>query len=271
MTWLDELDRELRRTRIPGARRRRIRAEFADHLACDPTAGERLGEPGVLARRFADELGTTFSRRAAFAAFLALVPVGAMTVALFALAARYTTNVDVGATVILVVAVQFSFAGGTLAFVRAWRLRSAVVAAAEGRVLRRRAAVGLASGAVTVSVLAALVSGRYGGLQVSSPPLAWTTVSVAAASIAAGALVLVRAAGLRPMAEGAAGDLSFDLGLDADPWRLALWIAGTLALCIALAGVVQSDPIDGAVRGLGDGLVCLAGFAALGRPLGLRR
>jgi hypothetical protein len=47
-------------------------------------------------------------------------------------------------------------------------------------------------------------------------------------------------------------------------------IAGAVVLCIALAGLAQSDPIDGLVRALGDGGLCLAGFAVLGRPLGLR-
>jgi hypothetical protein len=40
---------------------------------------------------------------------------------------------------------------------------------------------------------------------------------------------------------------------------------------IGLAGVVQSDPFDGLARGLADGAACLAGFAVLGRYLGLRR
>jgi hypothetical protein len=73
-----------------------------------------------------------------------------------------------------------------------------------------------------------------------------------------------------PRAEGGAHDLGFDLGVDVDPWRLALAIVGAVTLCIAVAGVVQADPIDGLVRAMGNGLLCLAGFALLGRPLGLR-
>ncbi|HEY7420936.1 MAG TPA: hypothetical protein VH541_02920 [Gaiellaceae bacterium] len=272
MTWLDQLERELRQVRLPASRSRRILAEFADHLECDPSAEGPLGEPAELARQFADELGTTFARQAAFAGFLALVPLGILFIAVFALAAVYTTNVETGATLLLVLGVQLAFVGGTLALVRAWRLRGAVViSAAEGRVLRRRAATGLAGGAVTLAVLAALASGRYGGVQLSRPALAWTTVGVGAACVAAGMLLLVRAGRVNPVAPGAPADFSFDLGLGVDPWRLAFWIAGGLALCIALAGVVQSDPIDGLVRALGDGLLCLAGFALLGRPLGLRR
>jgi hypothetical protein len=270
VTWLDDFDTELGRAHVPTARRRRILAELADHLGCDPAAEARLGEPAALASQFADQLGTTLARRAAFASFLALVPLGVLFPAVFAFGAMYA-NVAAGATILLIVGVQLAFVGGTLALVRAWRLRRAVVCpAAEGRVLRRRAGLGLAGGVLAVAVLAALASGRYGGLQLAHPALAWTTVGAGAASVVAGTLLLAQAARLGPVAEGASGDLSFDVGLHADPWRLALWIAGALALCIALAGVVQADPIDGLVRAVGDGVLCLAGFALLGRPLGLR-
>lgn len=272
MTWLDRLASELRRARVPGARRRRILAELADHLECDPAAEERLGEPAALARQFADQLGTTFARRAAFAAFLALLPLGVLFVALFVFAAVYTTSIEPGAAILLVVGVQLAFVGGTLALIRAWRLRGAVVIpAAEARVLRRRAGVGLAGGALTVVVLAALASDRYPGVQWSHSALAWTTVGVGAVSVVAGASIVLHAGRLGPVAKGAAADLSFDLGLDVGPWRLAFWIAGAVVFCIALAGVAQADPIDGLVRAVGDGLLCLVGFALLGRPLGLRR
>lgn len=270
MTWLDDLEWELRRACVPSRRRRRIGLELADHLACDPEAAERLGEPPALARRFADELGTVFARRAALAGFLALVPLGVLFAALFTLVS--TTNVEPGATILLVCGVQLAFVGGTLGLVRAWRLREAVVIpSAEARVLHRRAALGLAGGAVTVAALAALASGRYGGAELSHAGLAWTTVAAGAASVAAGTLVLFHATRFRPVADGAAADLSFDVGLDLDPWLLALWIAGAVALCIVVAGVAQGDPIDGLVRAVGNGLLCLVGFALLGRPLGLRR
>lgn len=272
MTWLDDLDTELRRAGIPRPRRSRILSELADHLACDPAAQERLGEPAIVARRFADELGTAFARRAGFAGFLALVPLGGLFAALFAFAGVYRTNVGPGATSLLVLGVQLAFVGGLLSLLRAWRVRgAAVVSAAEGRVLRRRAGLGLAGGALMLAVTAALASGRYGGVHLSHPALAWTTVGVGAASVAAGALILLQASLTRPVGEGRAADLSFDLGVDADAKRLALAIAGAVAVCIALAGVVQADPIDGLVRAAGDGLLCLGGFAVLGRPLGLRR
>lgn len=272
MSWLDELGRELRTAGIPAARRRRIVAELADHLAEDATAEARLGDPVALARRFADELGTAFARQAGFAAFLALVPLGILFAVLFASTAVYTTNVEPAVTLGLALGVQLAFVGGTLALLRAWRLRdAAVIPAAEARVLLRRAGLGLAGGAVTVGSLAFVAPGRWLGVEWSSPALAWATVAVGAVSIVAGGMLVARAGRLLPVASGAAEDLSFDLGVTVDPWRLALLAAGAVALCIAAAGAVQGDPFDGLLRAVGDALLCLGGFAVLGRSLGLRR
>lgn len=267
---IDELDGELRAAGVPAGRRRRIRLELEDHLACDP--GADLGDPRELARQFADELGTAYARRAALASFGALVPLGLLFAAVFAFTAVYTTSAPPLLTAALVLGVQLAFAGGTLAVLRAWRLRrDPVVPAAEARVLLRRAGLGLGGGAITVAALLLLVSDYYPDVQWSSRSLAWVTVGVGAASLLLGAGALLRAARLQPVAAGPPRDLAFDLGIDADPWRLAFAIAGAVALCIALAGVVQADPIDGLARGLADGLLCLGGFALLGRPLGLRR
>jgi hypothetical protein len=271
VSWPDELERELRAARVPGARRRRIASELSDHLASDPAAAERLGDPRALARQFADELGTSLARRAAFVSFLALVPLGVLFAALFLLTALYTTNVATGLTLALVVGVQLAFVGGTLALLRAWRLRAApVIPAAEARVLLRRTSLGIAGAAIVVVSLYLLVSGRWLGVQWSVPALGWTTIAVGAASVVLSAAALVRGLRLLPLREGTPADFSFDLGVPADPWRLALLTAGLVTLCIAAAGVVQGDPIDGLVRALGDGGLCLAGFAVLGRPLGLR-
>jgi hypothetical protein len=242
-----ELERELHAVGIPRARRARILAEIADHLACDPSAD--LGEPRVIARRFADELGTAYARRAGFASFLALAPFGFACVVLFAL--HRTVNVPI------VLGTQLAFVGGTLAALRAWRIRRAVaVPAAQASIVLRRVGLALAGTALTA-----------GGLFPASVPVA----AIGCASAAVCAAALVRAARLRP-ADGAPadGDLATDLGIDETPWRLALLIAGGVALCIAVAGAVQADGIDGALRGLVDGSACLAGFAVLGRPLGLR-
>src|SRR5262249_54857677 len=154
---------------------------------------------------------------------------------------------------------QLAFVGGTLALLRAWRLRRArVVSAADATVLRRRVMLGVIGGALTLFGIAAG----------TGQSLALATVAVGAVTLAGSTAVVVAATPLRPTAAGEARDIAFDLGIDADPWRLAFAIAGAVALCIALAGVVQSDPIDGLARGLADGLLCLAGFALLGRALG---
>jgi HAAS len=271
VSWLDELELELRQARIPVGRRRRIVAELEDHLTTEPGSEERLGSPAAIARQFADELGTVFARRAAFASFLALVPLGILFVALFALAAVYTTNVDAPVTIGLGLGTQLAFVGGTLALLRAWRTRSSgSIAGADARVLVHRAVLAVAGGAITVATLAIAVF-QPRGVQWPVPALAYATVGVGALTLTAAAALTARAAAVRPSSEGTVGDLAFDLGIDAAPWRIALVIAGAVALCIAVGGVVQADPIDGLVRGVADGLLCLAGFALLGRRLGLRR
>jgi hypothetical protein len=53
------------------------------------------------------------------------------------------------------------------------------------------------------------------------------------------------------------------------PWRLAAVVSLGVAAVITLAGVPAQDAFDGAARGIADALLCLAGFATLGRYLGL--
>src|SRR4029453_7346963 len=69
MTYLDRLGRKLTCVGIHGRLRDRILAEAADHLA-DGEAG-RFGDPGALAREFADELATARGPRAALASLAA--------------------------------------------------------------------------------------------------------------------------------------------------------------------------------------------------------
>ncbi len=81
MTYLDALESELTATGIPARRRRRIVAEFADHLHEDPAA--ELGAPSELAKQFADELGTSRARAAAFRSFAALAFAGISLMGMF--------------------------------------------------------------------------------------------------------------------------------------------------------------------------------------------
>ena len=108
-------------------------------------------------------------------------------------------------------------------------------------------------------------------MQWTVPELAYATVGLGALTLTTAAALTVRAAAFHPSGGGVAGDLASDLGVPIAPWRLAVAIAGAVALCIAVAGFLQTDPIDGLARAFGDALLCLAGFAFLGRPLGLRR
>lgn len=249
---IERLDHELAACGVPAGRRRRIRLELEDHLACDP--GAELGEPSALARQFADELGTAYARRAGVTIFVALAPIGVLT-AVLALASSGAVNVGT------VLGGQLAFVGGTLALLRAWRLRRAtVVSAADAAVLRRRVLLGIGGGALTLASIAVA----------TQRPLALATVAVGTVALVVAAVANLAARRLRPVADGLPRDLSFDLGVGADPWRLAFLIAGAVALCIAAAGIVQADPIDGVVRAVADGTLCLAGFALLGRPLGLR-
>jgi hypothetical protein len=258
----DELDRELAAVGVPARRRRRIRHELEDHLACDPSAD--LGDPRALARQFADELGTAYARRGGLAVFVALVPIGLLACVL---ARVDNATVNVGT----VFGGQLAFVGGMLALLRAWRLRrERVISAAESLVIRRRALLGLAGGALTLASLRIAAGTTPESASSTDKTLVAVTIGVGALTLA-GAAVALLAARLRPAAAGTAGDLSFDLGIDTDPWRLAFAIAGLVALCIAVAGVVQADPFDGLVRAVGDGILCLAGFALLGGLLGLRR
>ena len=269
---IDRLDRELAVVGVPARRRRRIRLELEDHLACDP--GADLGDPIDLARQFADELGTSRARQAALTTFVALVPFGALFVLLFALNTFRLTDVAAGTGTTLVLGTQLAFVGGTLAFLRAWRLRRAkVMPAREAVILLRRDAFALCGGALTVISLASIASGPL----ISAPLLAWTTVAVGATAVVLGAAATFRAYRLRPVAEGTPGDLAFDLGpfvpapLRDSPRKIAFLIAGLVALAIALDGALLSDGFDGLARGIADGAACLAGFALLGRYLGLRR
>jgi len=242
-----KLDRELRAAGIPRARRRRILAELEDHLACDPEA--QLGDPRTLARRFADELGTAYARQAGFVSFVALIPFGLAFGVIFAL--HQTANVAI------VLGTQLAFVGGTLAALRAWRIRRAlVVPGAQAGVVLRRAALGVAGAALTA-----------GGIVQSSPVVA----AIGFASAGVCGVVVARSLRLLPVSGGRAeGDLATDLGLAGSPRRIALLITGAVALCIAVAGVIQADPFDGLARALADGILCLGGYAGLGRFLGMR-
>ena len=285
MNYVGALSEELARVGIGGRLHRRILAEIGDHLESDPEAA--LGDPADLARQFADELGTARARRGAYAAFAVLVFAAAV------LGASWLGSKATGlawprvhppsriladvAFALVVIGSQVAFVSGVLAAGRALRHRGALVLPrAEATVITRRALVALLAGIGTMAGVALIAVELHVG-----QPSWWMPATLAGAVV--GLCLLIGAASValaalrtRPAADGQAGDVFADLGplapppLRGRPWAFALTVAAAVAVVITLAGVLQSDGYDGALRGLADGAACLAGFAVLGRYLGLR-
>jgi hypothetical protein len=283
MSYLETLEGELGVVGIRGRRRQRILAEFADHLECDPKA--ELGDPAGVARQFADELGTVLARRAAFIAFAALavaaVFIGVAFLAsqrrLFAAAGNAASPAGGIGAWMAVVGGQVALVAGALAMLRAFRTRRAeVVSRAEAVTLVRRAGVGIGAGIVTMVGFALTAVALIHHVATWWTTLALSLSGAGVLVLVAVAPVVIAAARVRPVAPGSAGDLSEDLGplmpsgLRDRPWTFALVVAGLVAVAVALAGVVQADPFDGILRGVADGLACLAGFGLLGGYLSLR-
>jgi hypothetical protein len=282
MSYHDELHRELTAVGITGRQRSRITEEIKDHLQCDPNAD--LGAPELVARQFADELGSARARRAGLASFAALALAGLLFGVAFMTAPGHAFG-SVPAAVswagrvgnwVAVIAPQIAFAAGTLALLRALRRRGQrVIAAAETRMMLRRATVGVFAGLASMIGLFLLAEELRPYLPGWWVTLAWVCAAVGTVALLASAPALLAARRLPSLAEGPAGDLFDDVGawlprsLDGRPWRFALVVAGGIFVVLTVAGVLASDGPDGAVRGLADGLLCLLGFATLGRYLGL--
>ncbi|HET9720167.1 MAG TPA: hypothetical protein VFP55_08830 [Solirubrobacteraceae bacterium] len=279
-SYLRMLETELTRVGFRGARRRRILDEFADHLGCDPDA--ELGEPRALAAQFADELGTSRARTAAFTAFIALSLLGALLVVrLLAMGPFNQLHGSAGDTIGILVAVmaaQIAFVSGGLALVRGLRLRKqATIPAAEARILGRRAGVGLAAGALATIAIPLRAAATPG--HTPSPLFSVLTVAVALAAVLVAVPAVVRAVRLRPVDPGEAEDLLADFGplrpvvdalTGASPTRFALLTGAAIFVVIGLQGVVVDDPYDGILRGLLETAAYLGSYALLGRYLGLR-
>jgi hypothetical protein len=277
--YLEALDLELVDVGISGRLRRRILAEAEDHLRSDDGALERFGTPEEVANSFAAELGARTSRRAAVGAFAALGVAGAVYALSFVGAAfagqpapDTWPRLAQLALVAVILAPQVSFVAGSLALVRVLRRREVVLPSAELRVINRRTGVALVFGIVTTLALAVLA------LELRNDSAGWwvalTLVGVAIATplLVLAALPAAVAARLKPRVAGESGDLFDDLGfVRMEPWRFAAVVAVGLGLVVFLAAAAQGDPFDGALNGTAEAIAVLAGFAALGRYLGLRR
>lgn len=297
MTYLDALESELAGAGIPARRRVRIVAEFSDHLEENPAAD--LGAPQMLARQFADEIGTRLARTAAYRAFAGLA-VAALTLAvMFLTGGRSNGWVGYGSfngnpthawyipmLFVCAFSAQVALAAGSLALIRAWRLRHRpIISHADALVLTRRAAVGLIAGALTMLVMPLTFlafHAPWGAFQITSPyPGPGDTWLAACMTIGplvvVGLLVLLRsvltATRLRPSMPGETGDLLADIGIDdgrLTPWGLAIALSAVIVIVLTFVGAAAGDPFDGLARGLLDAAACIAGFAVLGRYLGLR-
>ena len=279
MTYVDALAGELGRVGIRGRLRRRILAEVDDHLRSDRDAESRFGSPSQVANEFAAELGTRASRQAAIVGFLALAVAGGVFAACF-VGLSFAGN-SVGeppaaaiASLLLIIAPQVAFVSGTLALLRVLRRREdRVLTSAERRVVNRRTSLALAAGLATMGALAVL------GIEYRHALADWWVSLTLLAALAASSLLLLaafpalRAIRLHPEVPGPAGDVFDDVGFIRyrdKPWRFATRVALVVGLAVWVAGIVASDPIDGLLRGVFEALACLAGFAVLGRYLGLR-
>lgn len=277
--YLEALDLELVDVGIPRRLRRRILAECEDHLRSEDGVAERFGSPAEVANAFAAELGTRTSRRAAVGAFLALGVAGVV-YALSFVGASFAEHSAPDtwsalaqlALVAVILAPQISFVAGSLALVRVLRRREPTLPSAELRVINRRTGIALVFGLVAMLALAVLA------LELRSDSAGWWVVLTLVGVLIAAPLLLLAAlpaavaARLKPRVNGEPGDLFDDLGFGRmEPWRFAGLVAVGLGLIVFAAAAVQGDPFDGAVNGIGEALACLAGFAAFGRYLGLRR
>jgi hypothetical protein len=281
VSFLTELRSELSTAGVRGRRRERIVAEFADHLECEP--GAELGSPAVLARQFADELGTSRARRTAVVAFGALAVAGSL------FGAAVATSVGIGklpparshplgtlALALCTLAPQFAFASGTLAALRAfWRRHEPTLSGPEATVIIRRAAVAIAAGILSMGSLVLVVLGYPHGGSAGWREFVRLAAGIGTVGLLAAVPALLAAARLRPTGTGESGDILDDFGPFAPgrwrghPWRVAIVIAAAGAVVIAVAGTVASDPYDGALRGVLEAAAALVSFGLLGPYLGL--
>ena len=282
VSYRDELYRELTTVGITGRLRARITDEIDDHLQCAPEAD--LGDPQLIARRFADELGTARARRAGLTSFAALAVAGVLFAVAFASSpppafGALPSGIGWGARLgnwASVIAPQVAFAAGLLALLRALRRRhAAVMPRAEARMLLRRATVGVVAGLASMIGLSLVANELAPYLPSWWVTLVWVCAAVGVVALLASVPALIVARRLPSLSEGPAGDLFDDIGawvprgIEGRPWRLALVVASAIFILMSAAGWMASDGYDGMIRGLADGLLCLLGFATLGRYLGL--
>jgi hypothetical protein len=277
VSFIDRLDHELATRRVPPGARRRIRLEYADHIASDPCSEDRLGDPGELAQTFAAELAADDVRRATGETFAALSLAAVALVVGQGLIGHgggypgFDTGISVAisipALLMLLIAPQVALVSGALAALRALRRRRARrLPDAEVALIYRRGAVAGAAGLVTCAGLLLYVANFAGRMS------AWWLATQAALAAIAGACLIVVAARSRRASRTIAGVAGAAGGIvdDIPPLRpVAAHPAGCLALATVagllggtvLGGVAERSLIEGLERGTFEALVLAGGLA----------
>jgi hypothetical protein len=274
--YLRRFSDELERRGVRAGDRRRVLAESEDHLRelsaahGEAEAVERFGDSRELAGEIASQLATTKTIRSTYATFAALVLTAFAYLALIAysdrvgpadLLAGKHEAVGVLATLGLLLLPQVAFVAGGLALLRALRRRGrAALSCEELDVLGRRSAVALAAGFSTVAAM--LLWGYEFGHFV--PVLALALVGLIPLLAVAPALAL--ASSPQGRSAGPPQDVFDDLrleGLRSRPWLFAVAV-GLVSATVAFA-------FNGIVLAALEFAALLLCFAALGRPLALRR
>ena len=289
--FIQRLDHELANRGVRRSMRRRIALEYADHLACDPAAEARLGDPTELAGEFAAELAADDARRVARDAFVALALAGLALVAgqlTISAAGGYpgynnglSTALAVPTILTILIAPQIALVAGSLSALRAFRVRGRRrLPDAEVALIHRRSEVAIGAG---LALCAALL--LYAIDHAQQMAGWWVALQIGLATAAALALIWVAAQARRSrQTTGAVPGPSGGIVDDVPP--LALVAAHRRAACITaallagaagtvLGGAAERSLLEGLERGTFEAIVvgvCLAvavrlsaGVAARGR------
>ena len=273
--YVDRFSGELERRGVLARDRRRVLAETKDHLHeladrhGEQQAIERFGDSSSLAVEIAAQFATTKTVRSTYATFGALAVTALAYLGLLAYAddrapdilAGKQAAVGVGATLALLLLPQIAFVSGGLALLRALRRRGqATLSCHELDVLGRRSAVALAAGLLTVASM--LVWGYE--FDHFLPVLGFALVGVVPLVAVAPGLAL--ASSPQALSCGPAEDVFDDLRLQR--FRPRPWL---FAIAVGLAAAAVAFAFNGLVVAALELTAVLACFAALGRPLALRR
>ena len=300
MSYLSVLDAELRRARVPGSQRRRILAEARDHLGEAGADGpERFGDPRALAESFAADSASSSARAAALTLAAAVLVTLALWGAIALDVRSHPWLNDFPGALVAALAVQVAAVAAFISLVRTVRYRGRAVPAAGLPLMARTNAVAAASLALGLAVTTLaeanhLVLARAGAWELAvaaglGGACLLTLAAAAATARAAYRSQVVSQDGGEDIVDdlAALGTEALDripprlaaplrravtspwLDLRGHPWRFCATLATGFFLAIVVAGFVHGEPSPAV--GVVEALGIFAGFAALGRLLGLRR